>query len=99
MNNVLDGVPSTCIGHVTYIVEKKSGWDPNWYTDMQGLIGVNVYDASLTDAQRYIMCKTFSDPQKKADCNDNGLQFPSTCSCPPCDKCSITSCEGRTKRL
>lgn len=56
------------------------------------ITGVDVFHATFNDAQRYLKCK----PIKKEDCNDKGLQFPITCSCPPCEQCSATPCQGLT---
>ena len=52
---------------------------------MQEVTGVNHTNATFEDFQREFKCKDI----RKADCNDKGLQFPSTCSYPPCDKCTV----------
>ena len=46
--------------------------------------GVRPLDATQNDLQRYFKCKSIH----PKDCNDKGLEFPTTCSVPPCDQCS-----------
>ena len=46
--------------------------------------GVRPLDATQNDFQRYFKCKNIH-PE---DCNDKGLEFPTSCSVPPCDQCS-----------
>ena len=50
---------------------------------MLEVTGVNPTDATLKDFQREFKCKNL----ELGDCK--GLQFPLTCSFPPCNQCSI----------
>ena len=50
---------------------------------MTDICGVSVQEAKFEDFQRFFKC---NDVQKEY-CNDKGLQFPTTCSFPPCDSC------------
>ena len=60
---------------------------------MKEVCGVTSQEATINDIQRYFKCKDLA----KEDCNDKGLQFPSNCTTPPCDECSISN-EGITFR-
>ena len=58
---------------------------PNWYPEMEVVTGVTLNSATFEDFQREFKCKDIW----KAECNDKGLQFPSTCSYPPCNQCTV----------
>merc|ERR1712061_296992 len=45
--------------------------------------GVNLTQATYQDFQRMYKCLKLNAP----DCHDKGLDFPSTCSNPPCNAC------------
>ena len=50
---------------------------------MKEVTGKEPKDASFEDFQREFKCKDV----QKAACNEQGLQFPLTCSFPPCNYC------------
>ena len=89
------GVPSSCQNHINWAYNTGKNTNPEWYSSMKDSCGVPVKDASIEDFQRLFKCKDIS----KSDCNDRGLQFPTTCSVPPCNVCTISppvpsSCQG-----
>ena len=47
-------------------------------------VGVKPLDATRDDFQRYFKCWDIH----SEDCNDEGLQFPKTCSVAPCNQCN-----------
>ena len=56
---------------------------------MEEICGVAVHNATMNDIQRWMKCNsTISE-----DCNYEGLEYPKTCSCPPCNQC-FSSCNG-----
>ena len=59
----------------------------DFYPQMQNVTGVIPTDASFEDFQREYKCKNLH----ANHCNAKGLQFPSTCSFPPCNRCSVQS--------
>ena len=74
--------PESCITHLNWAFTK--GKDLGFYQDMFYVCGVRPLDATQNDFQRYFKCKNIH-PE---DCNDKGLEFPTSCSVPPCDQCS-----------
>ena len=52
-------------------MNREGQQNPQWYTDMMDLTGVNVFNATISDVQRYLKCN----PRKKEDCNDNKVRF------------------------
>ena len=78
-------VPSKCKGHIEYaFTEGKYDNRANvWYEDMKKRIGVEPRDGTFEDFQRIYKCNNIH----KKDCNDKGLEFPLSCSHPPCDNC------------
>ena len=56
-----------------------------WYKDMKQKTGVEPRDGSFEDFQRIFKCNDI----QANDCNDQGLQYPFTCSHPPCNTCSM----------
>ena len=58
---------------------------PAWYgyPEMEVVWGVPIQDATFEDFQRIFKCRNI----EKAKCNNNGLDFPTTCSKIPCDTC------------
>ena len=86
---ISDGVPSQCSSHLDWAFNTGKNQQPESYSAMNNTCGV-VYDqATIYDFQRFFKCKEIH----KSDCNDQGLQFPTVCSCPPCNQCTA-SCQG-----
>ena len=54
---------------------------------MQVVTGVTPLEALVEDFEREFKCKNL----EPNDCNEKGLQFPSRCSFPPCNQCSVES--------
>ena len=50
---------------------------------MKYVTGVEPSAATHEDFQRIFKCQNL----RAVDCNDKGLQFPATCSVPPCNEC------------
>ena len=82
-------VPSICASHLNWAFTKGINDYPQYYDDMIDVCGVAPSLATLQDFQRFFKCKGM----QLADCNDKGLQFPTVCSCPPCNQCTA-SCQG-----
>ena len=82
------GVPDSCREHLNWAFNIGKYTHPEWYASMEETCGVSVEDASYEDLQRYFKCKNIN-PE---DCNDRGLSFPSTCTMPLCDVCSVSKC-------
>jgi len=80
------GIPSTCRGHIDWAFNTGKNTNPEWYASMKDKCGVSVADATFEDFQRLFKCEDIA----KKDCNDRGLQFPSSCSVAPCDVCTIS---------
>ena len=75
-------IPDSCTTHLNWAF--TTGKDKGFYQDMIFVCGVRPLDATQNDFQRYFKCKSIH-PE---DCNDEGLEFPTSCSVPPCDQCS-----------
>ena len=91
----VSGVPSSCQNHIDWAFNTGKNTNPEWYSSMKDSCGVSVKEASFEDFQRLFKCNDIS----KKYCNDRGLQFPTTCSVPPCNVCTISptipsSCQG-----
>ena len=56
------------------------------YSDMPLITGVPAKHATYEDFQRRFNCPPYI---KNASCHDVGLQFPRSCSHPPCDLCRV----------
>ena len=56
------------------------------YSDMPLITGVPAKHATYEDFQRRFNCPPYI---KTASCHDVGLQFPRSCSHPPCDLCRV----------
>ena len=87
--NEEDGfIPPICKSHINwaFTVGKHRAEANVWYRDMKKITGVDPKDASFKDFQRFFKCNG----NWAKDCNDKGLQFPRSCSYPPCDKCTVT---------
>merc|ERR1719322_334738 len=69
------GIPSSCRGHIDWAFNTGKNTNPEWYASMQDRCGVSVDDATFEDFQRLFKCEEIA----KTDCNDQGLQFPTTC--------------------
>ena len=54
------------------------------YGQMNDICGISFQNGTFEDFQRFFRCQNMKSPM----CNDKGLQFPSTCSVPPCNQCS-----------
>jgi len=80
------GIPSTCRKHIDWAFNTGKSTNPEWYASMKDKCGVSVADATFEDFQRLFKCEDIA----KKDCNDRGLQFPSSCSVAPCNVCSIS---------
>ena len=57
---------------------------------MEEVAGVTAKDASFQDFHRLFKCKNIHN----ANCNQKGLQYPPTCSFPPCNQCVIENDGG-----
>ena len=81
-------IPSKCKSHINWAFTfGKHRAEANvWYRNMKKITGVDPKDASYKDFQRIYKCNGIW----AKDCNDKGLQFPLSCSYPPCDKCAVT---------
>ena len=75
-------VPMTCEPHIKQAVIDREE-DNAYFTTV--ITGVPAKEATYEDFQRLFKCENIS----KADCNDNGLQFPRSCSHPPCNQCTV----------
>merc|ERR1712136_116806 len=89
------GIPSSCRGHIEWAFNTGKNTNPEWYDSMEDKCGVSVGDATFEDFQRLFKCEDIA----KNDCNDRGLQYPTTCSVSPCNVCTISppipsSCKG-----
>ena len=60
---------------------------------MQDMCGISAKDASFEDFQRLFKCTN----EHAVYCNEKGLQFPNTCSFPPCNRCTVNE-SGKTLR-
>ena len=82
-------VPKSCKPHMDWAfnVGKFSQQANEWYKDMKKITGVEPRDASLEDFQRIFKCIDLA-PEA---CNKekDALQFPLTCTYPPCNVCTI----------
>lgn len=83
---VASGVPSSCRRHLDWSFNTGKNARPEWYSNMEEKCGVSVQDASFEDFQRLFKC----DNIQSGDCNNQGLTFPTTCTMPPCDVCTVS---------
>ena len=90
LTNLSGRVPSKCASHLEWAFDKGKNEYPENYSNMINTCGVASDQATLNDFQRLFKCKSI----QKADCNDQGLEFPASCSCPPCNECT-PSCQGK----
>ena len=85
---ILGGIPESCITHLDWAVEtgkfEGSNFTDVHYADMVYVVGIKPLDATRNDFQRYFKCRNIH----SEDCNDEGLQFPKTCSVAPCNQCN-----------
>ena len=92
--HILGWIPSNCTGHLNWALNVGRYDDPQWYSDMINTCGVSLENATLNDFQRFFKCRGYEQSAAvQTDCIDQGLQFPTVCSCPPCDQCT-PSCQG-----
>ena len=79
-------VPIGCHDFInTAVKNKHSNQAHNLYPNMPLITGVLAKHATYEDFQRLFYCKKI----KMSDCYDKGLQFPRSCSHPPCDRCTV----------
>ena len=62
---------------------KKHPDADKWYRNMKEITGVDKFEATFGDWQRQFKCNG----NWAIDCNEMGLEFPLTCSYPPCNTC------------
>ena len=55
------------------------------YPEFTRIAGVHAKDAAYEDFQRFFKCRDVD----RDNCNGAGLQFPTSCSHPPCNHCDI----------
>ena len=77
-------VPSSCRAHIDWALTagKEHALASRWYADMPMVAGVHYTLATFWDFQRYFKCTN-----NQPSCNSRDLEFPPTCSFPPCDNC------------
>ncbi|CAK0825836.1 unnamed protein product [Prorocentrum cordatum] len=79
-------VPSACARHIAWghSAGKNEAWYQTAFAKKMYLIsGVDLSQGTYEDFQRMYKCLNLN----AYDCNDLGLDFPTTCSEPPCDAC------------
>ena len=75
----------SCYGSLDWAQKVGIRWYSQWYPDFQYITGQFPWQASFSDMQRYFKCKGYhAEPWR---CG--GLEFPCTCSHPPCNTCSV----------
>ena len=77
-----DGIPPLCNDKLNWAA-KNGAKNPNDYPGMRRICGMNLPEATREDFQRYFRCAGI----ESSSCVDLGLQYPKTCSSPPCNKC------------
>ena len=87
-------IPEKCEFYLHGAHIDKWGWNKGpgrlwadvygWYKDMKKITGVDPRDGSFGDFQRIFKCNGIW----AQHCNNKGLQFPLTCSYPPCNTCN-----------
>ncbi len=79
-------MPHECKKHLDWAITKgkKQAEATDWYGKMKDICGIEYQDGTFQDFQRYFKCTNMQNEL----CNDKGLAFPSTCSVPPCNRCS-----------
>ena len=87
-------IPEKCRVHLLWAHTDGWGWNKGpgklwpeaneWYKDMKKQTGVEPRDGSFEDFQRIFKCNGIW----AKHCNNQGLQFPLTCSYPPCNTCN-----------
>ena len=81
-----DDIPGSCIEHLNYAFVKGKNYNPQKdYPNMINVTGISPLDATRNDFQRYFICKD----KHVNECIKKGLQFPKSCSAPPCDQCDL----------
>ena len=85
-------IPESCKEHITWALETGKDDANTHYPELEMITGEKPQYATFEDFQRYFKCKNV----QRDSCNDRGLDFPLTCSFPPCDQCSI-GLEGKFK--
>ena len=90
---ISDDIPGSCIEHLNYAFVTGKNYDPQEdYPNMYNVTGISPQDATRNDFQRYFICKD----KHVNDCIKKGLQFPKTCSAPPCDQCDLGNIIDKT---
>jgi len=85
---IVPPIPSSCQGHLDWAFSIGKSQFPQYYSKMGRVCGVLVQDAKFEDFQRLFKCENIN----SEDCNDQGLQFPDTCTNLPCDTCYVEKC-------
>lgn len=87
MRDATGFIPGSCKPHIKWAHESgsKRKEAATWYPEMEEVTGSKPEHATFADFQREYKCKNI----RSSLCNDKGLQFPLTCSFPPCDQCSV----------
>ena len=85
-NIISAGIPNACRHHIDWAFHTGKSANPQDYSGMQKKCGVTVQKASYQDFQRLFKCENIH----QQHCNGQGLTFPTTCSVPPCNKCTVS---------
>ena len=79
-------VPIQCDTLIKEAILKRNMFNAHdIYPNMPLRTGVLAKHATYEDFQRLFKCE----PLEKDECNESGLQFPRSCSYPPCDLCTV----------
>ena len=79
-------VPIQCDDFIKKAVLDRNMFNAHdMYSDMPLTTGVLAKHATYEDFQRLFKCENL----QNGTCNDNGLQFPRSCSHPPCHLCRV----------
>ena len=89
-------VPILCDILINQAVIDKNNWKAHeLYGQMSLITGVIAKNATYEDFQRKFYCDNrFNDV-----CMSKGLQFPRSCSHPPCDRCTVSNQSKLNKTL
>ena len=80
-------ISESCKQHITWAfnIGKKYLEVDQYYPQMIDVTGVSPKDATFEDFQREFKCRNLH----IVDCKKQLLQFPLTCSFPPCNRCKV----------
>ena len=75
-----------CQLHITFAHQYGTS-NPEYetYPEMEQVTGSKPESATFEDFQREFKCKNLH----SSDCNEKLLEFPLTCSFPPCNQCTV----------